>query len=309
MFNFIAPNESVNEGEKTYLDADSAIGATTITVERAGDYASNDFLRIGRRGKEKSELRKISSITGNVITLSTALTYAHLDGDEVVKLFYDQRKLYKETAIGSGVYAISGTAKTIEIDNPDGTLFQDSAGSASYRYKCTYYNSHTLAETSQADAVAVYGGDSGTYCSIDEIRAEAGFEDNAYVNDGDILKMRNKATNEVDAALKNVYTLPLSYVPEIITDITKKLAAGRLMSKQYAGIEPMFEKLGKEMLKEARSLLKDITNRKLILMDASSNQLSKVDTGKPSGWPDGTTEDEDEDNAGGGRMFSRLKVF
>lgn len=309
MFIFNAPNEDVNDGEKSYLTADSVATATTITVQRAADYATNDFIRVGRRGNDKSELRKISSITGNVITLTAALTNAHKENDEVVKMYFDQRKLYKETAVGSGVYAVSGVAKTIEIDNPDGTSFQDTAGSASYRYKCTYYNSHTATETSTDDSEAVYGGDSGAYCSISEIRSEAGFGDNSYINDGDLLKMRSKATNEVDSTLKLVYTLPLSYVPEIITDITKLLSAGRLLAQQYAGIEPTFEKLAKDKLKEARDLLKQITDRKLVLMDADGVQLERIATGKPSGWPNSTTADEDEDNAGGGRMFTRLKEF
>jgi len=312
MFNFIASNESVNEGEKTFLDADSIAAATTLTVERASDYAANDFLRIGRRGNDKSELRKISNISGNIITLAVALTHAHKDDDEVVKLFYDQRKLYKETAVDSGLYsALTGITnpKTIEIDNPDGTLFEDSAGSASYRYKCTYYNSQTSVETALADAVAVYGGDTGAYCSIDDIREEAGFGDNARINDGEILKMRNKSTNEIDSALKLVYTLPLSYVPEVISDICKQLSAGRLLFKQYSGIEPMYEKLAKQKLREGRDMLKKISERTLVLLDADGNQLARVATGKPSGWPDSSTEDEDEDNAGGGRMFTRLKTF
>lgn len=309
MFVFIAVNEDVNEGEKSYLGADSVVGATTLTIDRAADYSANQFIRVGRKGKEKSELRKISSITGNVLTLSAALTNAHETGDEVVRLFYDQRKIYKETAVGSGSYAILGVAKTIEIDNPDGTIFEDTDGSSSYRYKCTYFNSYSNEESSLADAVASYGGDSGAYCSIAEIRSEAGFDDNSYIDDGEILKMRAKATSEVDSALKLVYVLPLSSIPEIITDITKLLAAGRLLAKQYAGIEPTFESMAKAKLKEGRDLLKQITERTLVLLDATGTQLSRIATGKPSGWPDSTTLDEDEDNAGGGRMFSRLKEF
>ena len=308
MFVFNAPNESINEGEKTFFSSDFASGKI-INIENAAGYAGNDFLRIGRRGNEKSELAQIDTISGNAITVKANLSNAHDAGTEVVKMFYNQRKLYKETAAGSGSYAILGTAKTIEVDNPDGTLFEDSAGSALYRYKCTYYNSQTTIETALADAVAVYGGDSGAYCSIDDIREEAGFADNAYINDGDILKMRDKATNEIDSALKLTYTLPLSYVPEVITDIAKQLSAGRLLFKQYAGIEPLYEKLAKQKLREGRDMLKKISERTLVLLDADGNQLSRVSTGKPSGWPDSSTEDEDEDNAGGGRMFTRLKVF
>lgn len=308
MFNFIAPNESVNEGEKTFLSADFTSGKI-INVERASEYAANDYLRIGRRGSDKTELVQIDTITNNAITLKTNLSNAHLSGVEVVKLFYNQRKLYKETAVESGVYSLLGVAKNIEVDNPDGTLFQDSTGSASYRYKCTYYNSTTLSETSIDDAVAVYGGDSGAYCSIDDIRSEAGFNDNANIDDGEILKARNKSTDEINSALKQVYTLPLSYIPETISEITKLLSAGRLLAKQYMGIEPSYQKVGWEKMKEARSLLKQITERKTILLDASGVALSMVSTPSPSGWPNNTTASEDEDNAGGGRMFTRLKKF
>lgn len=312
MFVFIAPNESINEGERTFADADAAAGASTLTVERASDYAANQFVRVGRRGKEKTELKKIQSISGNVITFTSTLTYDHSKGEEVVRLRYDQRKLYKESSAGSGSYAaVTGITnpKTIEIDNPDGTLFEDALGAAGIRYKCTYYNSHDASESDTDDAEAVYGGDSGAYCSIFDIRSEAGFEENANINDGEILRERKSATDEVNSYLKRIYVLPLSYVPDLINDITCKLAAGRLLQKNYAGIEPMYESLAKEKLKEARDLLAQLSQMKIVLVDADGNQLARVTTSSISGWPDATTKDADEEDAGGGRMFTRMQDF
>lgn len=312
MFVFIAPNENINEAEKTFVDVDAAVGATTMTVERASDYAANQVLRLGRRGKEKTELRTIQSISGNVITFTAATTYEHLKGDEVVRLRYNQRKLYKETSAGSGSYeAVTGITnpKAIEIDNPDGTIFELTDGSAGLRYKATYVDSIGVTESDIDDAEAVYGGDSGSYCSIFNVRSEAGFEDNPNINDGEILRERKSATDEVNSFLKRLYVLPLSYVPDLISDITCKLAAGRLLQKNYAGIEPMYERIGKIKLQEGRELLEKITSRKIVLLDADQNQLSRISTSRVEGWPDSTTKDATLENSGGDVKFRSMMEF
>lgn len=312
MFFFNATNESINEGERTALDLSASAGATTIITERASDYSANQFIRIGRRANEKTEIRRIQSISGNVITLVTALTNDHPRLEEVVRMYYDQRKLYRETSQGSGLYsAVTGITnpKDIEIDNPDGTLFQDPNGSQSLRYKATYVNSFDTTETDPDDSDPIYGGDAGSYTSIQDIRDEAGFTDNPNISDRDVLRERKKATDEVNSALKIVYILPLSYIPEIINDITRLLAAGRLLSSQYAGIEPMYERIGKIKLQEGRELLEKITSRKIVLLDADQNQLSRISTSRVEGWPDSTTKDATLENSGGDVKFRSMMEF
>ena len=72
-----APNESTIFTEITYLSDDATAG-TSLSVENAQGFLANDYLVIGRTGSEKTELRKIASITGNTITLSAAASFSHV---------------------------------------------------------------------------------------------------------------------------------------------------------------------------------------------------------------------------------------
>jgi len=147
------------------------------------------------------------------------------------------------------------------------------------------------------------------YISTDEVRSEAGFDANTVITDANIELLMDKSNSEIDSTLLLVYVLPLASVPDIIADVAKLLSAGRLLAKQYAGIDSAIQKEGWAKMKEARGILKQIAERKMVLIGTDGNQLARIATGKPSGWPNSTTADEDEDNAGGGRMFTRLKKF
>lgn len=309
MFSFLATNDRFNDGEKTFLEEAASASALTITVQRAEEYSANDFIRIGLLGGETAELRKISSIAGNVITLTVALSNSHAKGEEVVLMRYDQRKLYRETAQDSAMYELVGSAKTIEVDNPNGTIFEDASGSSVLRYKCSYYNSETGEETSLTDSEAVYGGDSGEYCSIDEIRQECGITDNQFISDIIVIRARKRATDEINATLKKYYTLPLSEIPDIIEDAATLLSSGRIMTQQYNGTDDSIARIGREQLREGRDILTKIATMDIVLLDSDGDQLTRSDTGTISGWPLNTTKDLDEEDGGGGRMFTRLQEF
>lgn len=72
--------ETVGGGDTT-LDGDVAAGASAIVVASATGIAANNFLRIGDGGE--TEIRKVASVAGTTVNLSTPLIRAHDDGDEV----------------------------------------------------------------------------------------------------------------------------------------------------------------------------------------------------------------------------------
>lgn len=72
----------------TTLSAASTAGATTVTLTSATGYAVGNFVQIdvNAAGSTTSEVRKISSISTNTLTLDTALKYAHASAAAVSKV-------------------------------------------------------------------------------------------------------------------------------------------------------------------------------------------------------------------------------
>lgn len=73
---------------ETTLDMDAKIGDSTITVVSVSGMAVGDNLAIGYHGASM-ERGVISAISGNVITLTTALLNNHLKGEKVVVVYKD----------------------------------------------------------------------------------------------------------------------------------------------------------------------------------------------------------------------------
>ncbi|MCK4454527.1 DUF1320 family protein [Candidatus Parcubacteria bacterium] len=285
-----APIEEFIKTVKTEIAADVAAGSDkAVTVENANEFAVNDYAVLGIKGKEVSEIAKITVVSGNTITFGT-LALAHKDGDPITKVLFNQRKLYG-CATKTGTFVLIET-KDIEVDSPQGTYFEYT-GDYIY-FKCTYYNEHTTEESSIDDAVAVLGGESDRYCSIEAIKKQAGLLENPYTNNADVERKRNTAESEIDSAIGHIYSLPLSEIPALIENITILLAAGYLDYQEFGS-----ESGGVKWLGEARGLLKKIEKGTMRLLGSDKSELTRLSGGRLKGYPDTSCEDEDCD-----RIFS-----
>ncbi len=304
---FIAPTEDFIESEKTVISVAVAASATPISVDNNNGYSIGDYIIIGTKGNEAVELRKITSTPSGQLVVDTALTFAHKVGEPIVKVAFNQRKLYG-CATENGTYVFIET-KNIEVDNPQGTYFVYT-GTTYEWFKATYYNETTFEETDIDDAIASQAGETQHYCSIYDIREEAGFQDNPYISDGRIHLLRLQAESEVKGSVASRYTLPLSEIPDIIKTATILLAAGRLLYREYGKDTAGLSNDGVDKIKEARSILKAIRNGELLLFDNNDQELtlsSNIET--LGGWPDNTTKDADDDDAGGDIKFRISKEF
>jgi hypothetical protein len=267
----VAPLEDSILTEITYLSDDATAG-TSLSVENAQGFVADDYIAIGRRGYETAELRKIASVVNNTITLSSATSFSHVDGTQIQKILFNQRKFYRATS-ETGTYQLIAT-KDIEVDRPDGTFYEDTAGTSSSWYKATYYNEYTLTETSLDDAVACMAAESDHYTSLDEIRNQAGFKEAFGISNENISGYREEAENEFESAISVVYTVPLSTKPKLVRQIVNLLAAGNLLIKEY-GMEADIEisKSGQRMLNRAYELIGKIVDGKLKLLDEDGNEI------------------------------------
>jgi len=280
----VAPTETSVLGELTYLDGNVSAGATSIVVENAQGFNADDYIVIERLGTEKAELKKIASINEQTITLSSALSFAHKDGIQIQKIYFNQRKFYSSSSKDGTYTLISGGTKDIEVDRPDGTFFEHAEGTSSTWYKATYYNETTGAETSLDDAVPCQGSQSNHYTSIYAIRRQAGFEEAYGIPDEVIADYRDEAENEFESRIATAYSTPLSSKPKIGRQIVNLLAAGNLLMKEY-GMEADIEisKSGARMIERANDLIEKIVEGKIKLIDDDGNLIGTQSTQDVSG--------------------------
>ncbi len=282
-----APTEEIVFGELTEFSADEAIDQTVLSCGNASHFAVNDYVVLGYRGNDTAEIKKISAISADLVTITTDATkFAHSKGEPITKTLFNQRKFYR-CATKDGTYthlSDEGSPVDIEIDSPDGTLFEDSSGTSTSWYKAVYHNSTTSDTTLLSDAIATKARDSEHYTSIFKIRQEAGFEDNYYIPDELISRYRDESENQAESTVASTYSLPFSANPKVFQHITTLLAGGLLLSKEY-GMEADIEigKTGERKIQRAEDMLDKIVDGKLLLRDENGNELSKTSVGEASG--------------------------
>lgn len=285
---------------KTLIDITGGVaaGATSVQIQNSAGFISGDHVFIGQLGTAQCEEVVLAVAPPDATHLTVpALSFNHGEFEEVVAAKYDKIKIYTAAALSTGEVppATSFTlTTTLSITaNQQYTDYVDPAGSSAIWYAWTYLNSTTNAETNfNQNERVVLGADADQYCTIDDIRMQAGLENNPWITDYDIALERSKAQEEIDSTLFSMYDVPFaSPVPYIIQDITIRLAAGRLLIKDYGTDSTGSSKDGDLLLKDARVDLQDINEREMVVLDADRQSLLAVESaGGVSSWPNNTTQ-------------------
>lgn len=296
-----APTEDFIRLAGSKLSADVAAGSSvTLAVYGNEGMSQNDYVVIGQEGTDTCEIQKISaSVTpGTAITVGT-LIFAHKQEDPVRVFRYNQRKFYGATSQGGDYTELtsSGSPKTIQVNDPQGTSLEYTGDEGYTYFKSTYYNSTTTDETDIGDSVGMLADESVRYCSLEAIRRQAGLTDNPFVTDGQIEIYRLRAENEVNSYLYNRYVLPLTNqtydtpeIPYIVENVTVLLAAGYMDYREYGK-----DGEGVKWLGEARAVLKAVQNgtQRLIgsdMIEFEQKELTQgIQSSSSSGNPDGSS--------------------
>jgi hypothetical protein len=305
-----------NLSERTFVTVDSVANASSVTVDSSQGYAINDYIYVGDVDGEKSDLVKITGISGNVISSTDTFKFAHTAGQIVYKLNGNQIKIYRAPNVDGNVPDDTNFASiaTIDID-PDQmqTDYTDATGGSSYWYKSTFYNSTNTNETALSDSSAIRGG-GGTaeypeYCSNEDVRNEAGLQNNTHITDDRIDEKRTAAQAFIDASLNGKYIVPFTApINPLIAEITRKLAAGYLLTDDYGPVQTLDTRQGQQKIdyvtnKDGTGVLDKLVAKDLTLTSVIGNDESVVDSGVFSAWPDETTASADIENHGGDYMF------
>jgi len=287
--------------ERSEIRTDIAAGVTIIPVVNASKFVGSKYLCLGQYGDETSELRKILDVSESerTVTIDTATTYPHYQGDAVFLFLYNKRKFYRWNAVSESWEHLSseGSPKDIEVDNPQGTFFEDSEGTQSNIYRATYLNVVASTETSIEDAKSIAGGGASTdLISLYRIRYSAGFKENYSIEDSYIDQYRQDAQGEVWAALRLRYTFPITKSSSFLRNIVRDMAVGFIWLDQYSG-NAVKVRSAEDRIADARKRLSGLADGTYILYDEDTEK-DQVETGKGGGlsyFPDENTDDTDDE--------------
>ncbi len=152
----------ISSNPQTFIEVNVAAAATTITCNGAF-FSADQYIIVGQPEQEKSEIVKISSASSTSITLSSALVYAHNEGDVITVIEYNQIVPERATSIDGAYSALT----TISI-NPQvaETYLQRSADATTDAYRFRFYNSTSALYSGYSDAVVATGFEDNTVFAI-----------------------------------------------------------------------------------------------------------------------------------------------
>jgi phage gp36-like protein len=317
---------SRNLKERTYLAADVAAGATTLTVDNATQFVSGDFIYLAPFGDQACEKVTVSiTPTGaSTLTLTSAIKFAHRRGEEVTSVYGDQIQFMYALNVDGTAPAASDfqVLATVNLDtNEPVTVYTDTNALAeldpsSRWYAYVYKNSVSAGTTDVNEIIPARGDDYGHYCTIEDIRTETGLARNKNIPDTVFDDVRNDVESEINATLVTSYSLPLSSpVPYLVRRIAKLLAAGYILTNQYGVFSQgtTSAKEGEAKLKKGQDLLAKIDDHEYTLVDSTGTSL--INQSQISGWPNSSTATYNDDNPettdpiGGDRVFRISKNF
>jgi hypothetical protein len=211
----------------------------------------------------------------------------HKRYEPTIKLFGNQIRLYRATNVDGTIPADTSFASistsNIDISQPF-TLMTDGSGGTGYWYKSTFYNATTSSETPLSLSYAFRGGGYGHYVSIQDIRNEAGLQEQSQISDSQISARRDQAESEIKGFLSaGGYTMPLQmtngmfYVPFVVENVSRLLAAGYVLVKDYGVVSNGDTKDGEQKIQLAMELLADIQDHMMLLLDPNEQLLATVE--------------------------------
>lgn len=264
----------INLVERSTLSQSAAVDDVTISLESTQGYLANQTIFVGTPAREGCESAVIQAVTSQTtLSLTTGLKLAHTRFESVLSVVGGSIRIYRAanvdgTVPNDGSFSLIQT-RAIDPDQQT-TYYTDPDGSSDYWYKLTYYDPIANAETALSDAVAVRGDDFGHYASLAEIRRDAGFANAYNLSDVTVDQQRRAAEGEVNYVLNGRYTVPFTKpIPELITTIVIRLAAGLLLQSAYHGQSSE----GDTKVKDARALLQQLATGSVTLPGEVGDQV------------------------------------
>jgi hypothetical protein len=153
---FVQPPD-LDEHKHTFINTDSALGASSYTVENGAKFSVSEYIVVGPWGAQKSEINRLhasSTPSSTTLTLSAVNTFAHNRGDRVTFIPYNQITIQRSTNAGVSYSDLV----TVDI-RPDSTetYYNHTSGAATDYYRAKFYNSGTASSSTVSAGIIATG--------------------------------------------------------------------------------------------------------------------------------------------------------
>lgn len=138
-YKLIASNASLLQNPvKCYLTGDTASTSTSLSVDNNIGFVANDYILIGNLGSNVSEIRKISTVSGNntIALVGDAIVFDHYRGTVIYKIEYNQIEFSRSTTeTGTKTVLNGGNKVNIKVrDITTELLDTNTTGFGFYRF-------------------------------------------------------------------------------------------------------------------------------------------------------------------------------
>ena len=192
-------NPSVETTYRTYLTSDYSSG-TTLTVASNVSFAANNLMIIGNPREEYTEGKQISALSGiTTLSLASSLNFSHSKNTSIFRVVWDFVSIEGRSS-SSGTFA-ELTQSAIQWDNEDDlTLYFHSDGNDNWEYRFRFYNSATTTYSEYSPTqTGTLPGRKTVRFMIDEVRKIADDLEGKIINDGEIVRLFNRAQDIIYA--------------------------------------------------------------------------------------------------------------
>jgi hypothetical protein len=153
------------DDQKTYLDADSAVGVSSLSANGV-NFSTSQYIVIGQPGNLKTEIVQVNTVTSptsTTITLVGTTSFAHNRGDLIRFIPYNQIIPTRSTDGGSNFTPLS--AINIRADSTE-TYLQRTGDASTDVYKFQFSNSSSALVSAYSDQVVASGYADNTVYSV-----------------------------------------------------------------------------------------------------------------------------------------------
>jgi hypothetical protein len=182
----------ITEKETSYLADKVYAGASSFTVSNAVDFSTNDFILLGVLGSELAEIAKISSITNQLITVTTPLSFDHPQDTMIISVNYDKMNFFHSTTMTGVLTALNGSPQTIVPDDVYNS-YNDTSNTTGYGWY-RFYNSVTTTSSALSNAVPYAGWpDNSVKMMLDTFYTQISNRERKLIKDEDVIRWLNEA--------------------------------------------------------------------------------------------------------------------
>ena len=146
-------------GNATFINTDVASGVSSFTVDNGLKFSTDQYILVGNKGAEKSELLRThasTTPTATTITLSSASIYAHSRGEKIQFIPYNQIVVERSTDGGTTYAEIADSPVNIRTDS-ETTYYNYAAGTSTDYYRVRFKNEADTSYSQYSDELIATG--------------------------------------------------------------------------------------------------------------------------------------------------------